>query len=84
MKVQFRVMIVLANAYICKDAPRRLLSRPMAGGLCAKRQRPGLGGKKVALVIGDANYQHTPVLHNPCNDAESVARFFQKIGFESP
>ena len=38
--------------------------------------------KKVALVIGNSNYQHSPVLANPHNDAEAVASALNELGFE--
>ena len=38
--------------------------------------------KRVALVIGNSAYQHTPALDNPKNDAVDVAQAFQKLGFE--
>jgi len=38
--------------------------------------------KRVALVIGNASYQHTASLPNPVNDADDIAVALKKVGFE--
>src|SRR5262245_8013703 len=38
--------------------------------------------KRVALVIGNAAYQHTASLPNPANDADDMAVALKKVGFE--
>ena len=38
-------------------------------------------GKKVALVIGNSAYAHTPRLENPKNDAADMAAALKKLGF---
>src|SRR4051794_13321574 len=38
--------------------------------------------QRVALVIGNAHYKHAPELANPDNDAEAMAKFLNKAGFE--
>jgi uncharacterized caspase-like protein len=38
--------------------------------------------KRVALVIGNSAYQHTPKLGNPKNDAADVSAALQKLGFQ--
>lgn len=43
---------------------------------------PSLADKRVALVIGNANYKNTPALANPANDASDVAQALKAIGFE--
>lgn len=40
------------------------------------------GGKRVALVIGNGQYQHSSQLSNPRNDAQDVAGTLQSLGFE--
>lgn len=37
---------------------------------------------KVALVIGNANYQSVPALNNPINDASDIAAALERMGFE--
>ena len=37
--------------------------------------------KRVALVIGNADYRHARVLPNPKNDAEAIAALLRQIGF---
>lgn len=37
---------------------------------------------RVALVIGNANYQNAPQLANPDDDAQSMAQFLNSAGFE--
>jgi uncharacterized caspase-like protein len=39
--------------------------------------------KRVALVIGNADYQHMPRLTNPGNDAEDVGKSLRDLGFET-
>ncbi len=39
-------------------------------------------GKRVALVIGNADYEHVSTLSNPANDAADLARKLTGIGFE--
>ncbi|QCI63595.1 caspase family protein [Phreatobacter stygius] len=43
---------------------------------------PALANKRVALVIGNANYASTPMLANPRNDAEDIAALLRELGFE--
>ncbi len=43
---------------------------------------PALAEKRVALVIGNAKYQHTVELKNPTNDARAVADALKSVGFE--
>lgn len=38
-------------------------------------------GKRVALVIGNAGYQHASDLRNPRNDAQDVGAALKKVGF---
>src|SRR5262249_15626709 len=38
--------------------------------------------QRLALVIGNSNYQHAPLLPNPDNDAQSMAQFLNSAGFE--
>jgi uncharacterized caspase-like protein len=38
--------------------------------------------RRVALVIGNAQYQHGAVLKNPINDATAVAEAFEKLKFD--
>jgi uncharacterized caspase-like protein len=41
-----------------------------------------LPGKRVALVIGNSEYQHFPPLANPARDAQAIAKKLKEIGFE--
>lgn len=43
---------------------------------------PAVAETRVALVIGNANYQNAPPLANPLNDAEDVAVSLRRFGFE--
>jgi uncharacterized caspase-like protein len=38
--------------------------------------------RRIALVIGNAAYQHTTALQNPRNDVSDLAVAFQRLGFE--
>jgi uncharacterized caspase-like protein len=41
-----------------------------------------LAEKRVALVIGNSAYEHTPKLANPKNDATDMAAALKKLGFQ--
>lgn len=43
---------------------------------------PAFAERRVALVIGNANYASTPALANPRNDAEDIAALLRELGFE--
>ena|SRR5579863_7271097 len=43
---------------------------------------PSYAERRVALVIGNSRYQHTPALANPVNDATDVAKALTAIGFD--
>ena len=45
-------------------------------------QTPPPADQRVALVIGNSNYQTAPKLANPDNDAQSVAQLLNSAGFE--
>jgi hypothetical protein len=49
----------------------------------AKPTTVGEFGRRVALVIGNSKYQYAPVLPNPVNDAESLAKALEQAGFQS-
>src|SRR6266478_6229508 len=38
--------------------------------------------RRVALVVGNAQYAHTPALPNPRNDAQDIADALRRVGFE--
>src|SRR5712671_3077516 len=41
-----------------------------------------LAERRVALVVGNAQYAHTPALPNPRNDAQDMADALRRVGFE--
>ena len=43
---------------------------------------PASASGRVALVIGNANYDHVPVLANPLNDASDIGAALDRLGFE--
>ena len=43
---------------------------------------PALAGKRLALVIGNSQYQNVAKLPNPANDASDIAAELEKLGFE--
>jgi hypothetical protein len=45
-------------------------------------QSPPPADQRVALVIGNSNYQTAPKLANPGNDAQSMAQLLNSAGFE--
>jgi uncharacterized caspase-like protein len=53
----------------------------VALAVCLANQ-PALAGKRVALIIGNSNYQNVAVLTNPANDAAAVTDMFRKASFD--
>lgn len=43
---------------------------------------PALAESRIALVIGNSDYQHVPKLANPKNDAEDLSAKLTSLGFE--
>ncbi|MEC9343710.1 MAG: caspase family protein, partial [Pseudomonadota bacterium] len=43
--------------------------------------QPATAAGRVALVVGNSNYVHLPVLENPKNDAELIADTLEALGF---
>ncbi len=61
--------------------PRRLalllaLLMALVGG------RPAVAETRIALVIGDGQYRHVPVLNNPPFDAKDIAAELRTLGFQ--
>lgn len=54
--------------------PQQSLPQPVAASV---------GGRRVALVIGNAKYRHAGLLENPVRDAELVAFTLRSTGFHS-
>lgn len=50
--------------------------------LCLSTSIASANSKRVALVIGNAGYQHTVALDNTARDAEAMASLFRSVGFE--
>jgi formylglycine-generating enzyme required for sulfatase activity len=60
---------------------RRLLLCPLALLLTAIFSLPAWADKRVALVVGNANYRHVLPLQNPINDARLLADALRAVGF---
>jgi formylglycine-generating enzyme required for sulfatase activity len=58
------------------------LSRVFACLLAFLIAAPAMAEKRVALVIGNAAYQHAPALANPKHDAEGMAEALRALKFE--
>lgn len=43
---------------------------------------PADAGNRIALVIGNSNYENTPALSNPVNDADDLAAALRRVGFD--
>src|ERR1700689_2429654 len=41
-----------------------------------------MAAKRVALVIGNSNYQNAPALTNPANDAAAITEMFKRADFD--
>ena len=42
---------------------------------------PTMSAQRVALVIGNSNYDHVPILANPRNDASDIGAALERLGF---
>ncbi len=51
-------------------------------GILFIRADPAFAERRVALVIGNSDYQYAPALPNPRRDAQAMAAMFQKAGFD--
>lgn len=51
-------------------------------GVTNKPASPQTGEKRLALIIGNSDYQFTDKLKNPVNDATDVAAALKNLGFE--
>ena len=49
--------------------------------LCFLCALPVHSSQRVALVIGNANYKHAPLLANPINDAVDMSAALERLGF---
>ena len=49
---------------------------------CSLPLAPVLADKRVALIIGNSNYQHVPKLANPANDAAAISLLLKNAGFD--
>ena len=43
---------------------------------------PALAEKRIALVVGNADYRHATPLRNPVNDANALSGALERLGFE--
>ena len=68
------------------------MNRPMISKLCCAVvsviicllffvSSSAMGAQRVALVIGNSNYAHVPVLPNPRNDASDISAALERLGF---
>lgn len=80
-----KILIRLAITTVCC----LLLPQTDAAAKDNRALKPGASshatGKRIALVIGNGNYQHTerlPKLANPPHDAEDIARALRGFGFQ--
>jgi hypothetical protein len=46
-----------------------------------ERGRPIAAQRRIALVVGNSAYRHTPLLENPKNDAADMSAALKKLGF---
>ena len=56
-----------------------LVAAVLAGCLAS---HSALAEKRVALVVGNSNYQNVVALTNPANDAAAIAEMFRKAAFD--
>src|SRR5580704_12515135 len=61
---------------------RRLTAFVAAALVICLANQPALAGRRVALIIGNSNYQNVAQLTNPANDATAVTDMFRKASFD--
>jgi hypothetical protein len=61
---------------------RRLAALVAAALAVCLASQPALAGKRVALIIGNSNYQNVAPLTNPANDATAITDMFRKASFD--
>src|SRR5450432_3325136 len=61
---------------------RRLAALVAAVLAVCLANQPALAGKRVALIIGNSNYQNVAPLTNPANDAAAITDLFRKASFD--
>jgi uncharacterized caspase-like protein len=64
-----------------EDAMRWCLTALFMAAVCLTAAQAS-AERRVALVVGNSQYEHTPALSNPRNDAEDIADALKKVGFE--
>lgn len=67
----------------CQSVMRRAaLCFVLAAMLFVGTTTCGLAERRVALVIGNSNYQHAPILRNPTNDSREISASLTRLGFD--
>ena len=61
---------------------RRLAAFIFIASIICLVGQPALADKRVALVVGNSNYQNVNVLTNPANDAAAITELFKKAKFD--
>lgn len=59
------------------------MSRIILAGILLLMQSYSYAGNKIALIIGNSQYDHMPSLINPKHDAESIHQILQTLGFKT-
>jgi hypothetical protein len=49
---------------------------------CCLVATQAIAERRVALMIGNSQYAHTPALPNPRSDAQDMANTLRRVGFE--
>ncbi len=52
-----------------------------SAGLATRQIQSGAASRRVALVIGNSDYEHVSRLPNPSNDASDISSAFRRLGF---
>ena len=65
----------------------KTLRRHLARAICALvmatlASHAAMANRRVALIIGNAKYEHADALANTVNDADAIAALFTKAGFD--
>ena len=70
------------NVYSSKQLNTYFTQVILVTVLALAMHSPALSAKRLALVIGNSNYQNTSPLRNPANDADLIGTKLSDIGFD--
>ena len=74
--------VAIPTAMLCIFVAALFVFFPFQIARGQEKGSAGVTAKKVALIIGNANYQKVPALKNTVNDASDISAALKKLGFD--